>query len=132
MFVESHGTVYIYGTEHEDGRTREVKAELAAPQQVFIDLLLEQNEIMDHSMGPLAAIFEGPEYASQARATAAYMIYREHLIYLAVGYRTCNGEYVYEKFEAEDGYLEKNENGVRPPLFKCGLPPYFASLLTIG
>lgn len=108
MFVESLGAVYIYGTEHEDGCPRGVKAELAGPQQVFIDFMREQNEIMDRSMGLLAAVFQGSEYASQARATAAYMIHREHLRYLAIGYRNRDGEYVCEKFEDEDeeGYLQ--------------------------
>lgn len=106
MFVESDRAVYIYGTEHADGRPREVKAELAGPQQAFIDFVREQNEIMDRSMGRLAAIFQGSEYASQARATAAYMIHREHLTYLAIGYRNRDGEYVCEKFEDEESYLE--------------------------
>lgn len=51
-------------------------------------------------------MLQGSEYASQARATAAYMIHREHLIYLAVGYRNRDGEYVCEKFEDEEGFLE--------------------------
>lgn len=34
------------------------------------------------------------------------MIHREHLIYLAVGYRNRDGEYVCEKFEDEEGFLE--------------------------
>lgn len=106
MFVESQGTAYIFGIEHEDGRPRGVKAELAERQQVFIDFLREQNEIMDCAMGGLAAIFQGSEYASQARVTAAYMIHREHLTGLAVGYRNREGEYVCEKFEDEHGFLE--------------------------
>lgn len=57
-------------------------------------------------MGGLRAVFQGSEYASQARATAAYMIHREHLTDLAVGYRNREGEYVCEKFEDEDGFLE--------------------------
>jgi hypothetical protein len=106
MFVECQGTVHIFGIEHEDGRPFGVKAEIAARQQIFINFLREQNEIMDRSMGRLAAIFQGSEYASQARATAAYMIHREHLTYLAVGYRNRDGEYVCEKFEDEEGFLE--------------------------
>lgn len=106
MFVESQGTAYIFGIEHKDGRPLGVKAELAERQQVFIDFLRVQNEIMDCAMGGLAAIFQGSEYASQARATAAYMIHREHLTDLAVGYRNREGEYVCEKFEDEHGFLE--------------------------
>jgi hypothetical protein len=61
---------------------------------------------MDRAMGGLAAIFQGSEYASQAKVTAAYMIHREHLTDLAVGYRNLEGEYVCEKFEDETGFLE--------------------------
>ena len=108
MFVESQGTAYIFGIEHEDGRPRGVKAELAERQQVFIDFLREQNEIMDCAMGGLAAIFQGSEYASQARVTAAYMIHREQLTDLALGYRNREGEYVCEKLEEEHGFLENS------------------------
>lgn len=106
MFVESHGTAYIFGIEHEDGRPRGVKAEFAEGQKIFIDFLREQNELMDRSMGGLAGIFQGSEYASQAKATAAYMIHREQLTDLALGYRNRAGEYVCEKFEEDHGFLE--------------------------
>ena len=106
MFVESNGAAYIFGIEHEDGRPRGVKAELAERQQIFIDFLRKQNEIMDCALGVLAAIFQGSEYASQAKATAAYMIHREQLTDLALGYRNREGEYVCEKFEKEHGFLE--------------------------
>jgi hypothetical protein len=106
MFVESNGAAFIFGIEHEDGRPRGVEAELADRQQLFIDFLREQNEISDLAMGGFRAVFQGSEYASQARATAAYMIHREHLTYLALGYRNREGEYVCEKFDDEDGFLE--------------------------
>jgi hypothetical protein len=106
MFVETNGAAFIFGIEQEDGRPRGIKAELAERQQFFIDFLREQNEISDLGMGALRAIFQGSEYASQARATAAYMIHREHLTYLALGYRNRKGEHVCEKFEDEDGFLE--------------------------
>ena len=113
MFVESQVTAYIFGIEHEDGRPRGVKAELAERQQIFIDFLREQNEIMDCAMGGLTAIFQGSEYASQAKATAAYMIHREQLTDLALGYRNREGEYVREKFEEEHGFLE-NARAILP------------------
>ncbi|WP_439850055.1 hypothetical protein ACTACG_17960 [Pseudomonas syringae] len=106
MFVESNGAAFIFGIGHEDGRPRGVKAELADRQQLFIDFLREQNEISDLVMGGLRAVFQGSEYASQARATAAYMIHREHLTDLALGYRNREREYVCERFEDEDGFLE--------------------------
>ncbi|MEO6679486.1 MAG: hypothetical protein ABIO21_19235 [Pseudomonas sp.] len=106
MFVESLGAAYIFGVENADGRPLGVSAELADRQQAFIDFLREQNEIMDLSVGGFGAIFQGSEYASEAKVTAAYMIHREHLKYLAVGYRSREGEYMREKFDDEHGFLE--------------------------
>lgn len=106
MFVESNGAAFIFGIEHEDGRPRGIRAELAKRQQLFIDFLRRQDEANDLAMGALRAIFQGSEYASLARATAAYMIHREHLTDLALGYRNREGEYVCEKFEHEQRFLE--------------------------
>lgn len=106
MFVESNGTAFIFGIEREDGRPQGVKAELAERQQMFIDYLREQNEMVNLALGGLTAIFEGSEYASQARVTAAYMIHREGLTDLALGYRNRDGEYVCERFENEHRFLE--------------------------
>ena len=68
MFVESNSTAPIFGIEHEDGRPRGVNAMRADKQQVFIDFLREQNEIRDSALVGLRALFQGSEYASQARA----------------------------------------------------------------
>ncbi|MFW0757176.1 hypothetical protein ACN1C3_20960 [Pseudomonas sp. H11T01] len=106
MFVESQGAAYIFGIENEDGRPRGVKAELADRQQAFIDFLREQNEIMDRALGGFGALFQGSEYASEGKVTAAYMIHREHLIYLALGYRSREGEYVREKLDNQNEFLE--------------------------
>lgn len=106
MFVEAQGAAYIFGIENEDGRPRGVRAELAERQQAFIDYLREQNELMDRAVGGLGALFQGSEYASEARVTAAYMIHREHLTYLALGYRSREGEYLREKFDDENEFLE--------------------------
>ncbi|VVP27976.1 hypothetical protein PS838_04187 [Pseudomonas fluorescens] len=104
------GAAYIFGIENEDGRPRGVRAELGERQQAFIDYLREQNELMDRAVGGLGAIFQGSEYASEARVTAAYMIHREHhltyLTYLALGYRSREGKYLREKFDGENEFLE--------------------------
>jgi len=106
MFVESQGAAYIFGIENEDGRPRGIKAELADRQQAFIDFLREQNEIMDRAVGGFGALFQGSEYASEAKVTAAYMIHRDHLTCLALGYRSREGEYVREKFDSQNEFLE--------------------------
>ncbi|MBM5458618.1 hypothetical protein H8F21_13695 [Pseudomonas sp. P66] len=106
MFVESQGAVYLYGLEHEDGRPREVKPVQADSQQLFVNFVREQNDALLTMIGLLAPVFDGSEYACQARVTAAYMIRREHLRFLAVGYRNRDGDYVREKFEDPDDWLE--------------------------
>lgn len=106
MFVEAQGAAYIFGVENEDGRPRGVRAELAERQQAFVDFLREQNEIMDRAIGGFGALFQGSEYASEARVTAAYMIHRKHLKYLALGYRNREGEYLREKFDDSNEFLE--------------------------
>ncbi|WP_432668653.1 hypothetical protein [Pseudomonas umsongensis] len=106
MFVESQGAAFIFGIEHEDGRPRGVRTELADRQQAFIKFLRDQNEILDRAVGGLGALFQGSEYASEARVTAAYMSHREHLKYLALGYRSREGVYVREKIDEENEFLE--------------------------
>jgi hypothetical protein len=106
MFVESYDTAFIFGIEREDGRPRGVKSELAERLQIFIEFLREQNEMTYLAMGGLGAIFQGSEYAGQARVAAAFMIHRESLTDLALGYRNRDGEYVCEKFEDEHRFLE--------------------------
>ncbi|UOF19500.1 hypothetical protein [Pseudomonas syringae] len=106
MFVEAQGAAYIFGVENEDGRPLGVRSELADRQQAFVEFLREQNEIMERSVGGLGALFQGSEYASEAKVTAAYMIHREHLNYLAIGYRSRRGEYLREKFDDSNDFLE--------------------------
>lgn len=57
-------------------------------------------------MGGLRAIFQDSEYAAEASATAAYMIHRERLTDLALGYRNREGQLVCEKFKHEQRFLE--------------------------
>jgi hypothetical protein len=113
MFVESQETVYLYGLEHEDGRPKELKAELADPQQLFVDFVREQTEFTLARMGLLAPVFDGSEYACQARVTAAYMIHRENLRHLAFGYHNREGDYVREKLEDPEDWLD-SARAIRP------------------
>ncbi|XYQ96405.1 hypothetical protein ACTABX_07155 [Pseudomonas syringae] len=113
LFVESQGTAYLYGLEHEDGRPKELKAEVADPQQLFVEFVREQTELTLARMGLLAPVFDGAEYASEARVTAAYMIHRENLRYLAFGYRSRDGDYIREKLEDPEDWLD-NARAIRP------------------
>lgn len=113
MFVESQETVYLYGLEHEDGRPRELKGEQADLQQLFVNFVREQTELTLARMGLLAPVFDGAEYVCQARVTAAYMIHRENLRHLAFGYSTRQGDYLREKLEAPDDWLD-SARAIRP------------------
>lgn len=113
LFVESQETAYLYGLEHEDGRPKELKAEVADPQQLFVEFVREQTELTLARMGLLAPVFDGAEYACQARVTAAYMIHRENLRYLAFGYRNRDGDYVREKLEDPEDWLD-SARAIRP------------------
>lgn len=53
LFVESQETAYLYGLEHEDGRPKELKAEAADPQQLFVEFVREQTELTLARMGLL-------------------------------------------------------------------------------
>ena len=99
--------------EHEDGRPKEFKAKLADPQQLFVDFVREQTELTLVRMGLLAPVFDGVEYACQARVTAAYMIHRENLRHLAFGYRNRDSDYVREKLEDHEDWLD-NARAIRP------------------
>lgn len=111
--MESQETAYLYGLEHEDGRPKGLKAEVADPQQLFVKFVREQTELTLARMGLLAPVFDGAEYACQARVTAAYMIHRENLRYLAFGYRNRDGDYVREKLEDPEDWLD-NARAMRP------------------
>lgn len=107
MFAESQGAVYIFGIEHEDGRPRGVKDEFAEQQQFFIEFLRHQNEAWDRAMGGMSAMFPGSEYASQLKVSAAYMVHREHLEGLILGYHNRQGEYVVEMLKDSGEFLEQ-------------------------
>lgn len=57
MFVEPYGAALIFGIEHEDGRPRGVKVEVAERQKLFIGFLRDQNEIRYLSRRKLGGIF---------------------------------------------------------------------------
>lgn len=113
MFVETDETVWLYGIEHEDGRPKELKAELADSQEQFVKFVREQTQLTLSRMGLLAAAFNGSEYACQVRVTAAYMIHRKNLRYLAFGYLNGDGVYVREKLEDPEEWLD-NARAIRP------------------
>lgn len=113
MFGETEETVWLYGIEHEDGRPRELKAELAHSQQQFVKFVRMQTERTLSKMGMFAAAFNGSDYACQVRVTAAYMIHRKNLRYLAFGYRNDEGDYVREKLEEPEEWLD-NARAIRP------------------
>lgn len=72
-----------------------------------------QTELTLSKMGLLAAAFNGSDYACQVRVTAAFMIHLKNLRYLALGYRNGEGDYVREKLEEPEEWLD-NARAIRP------------------
>lgn len=102
LFVESKGMAYIFGIEFEDGYAKGFSSkDMAIQQQVFIQFLREQTRLNNMALGVLGSIFEGHEYASEYRATAAYVEARTEKLGIGVGFHNANGKYELLKFEPE-------------------------------
>lgn len=107
LFVESNGTAFIYGIEFEDGRVPSLKPEVAAKQQAFVQFLRDETERDNLALGILAAVFDGHEYSSEGKATAAYIVQRNVPLAMGVGYRDKDGSYTRIAItDVEDGWLE--------------------------
>lgn len=105
LFVEStrsgQGTAHIYGIEFEDGYPKGFNPALAAKQQAFIEFLRSENAKDDEVLGWTRKLFTGHEYATQGKATAAYLAVRKSKLHIGVGYRNDAGEYELVAVESE-------------------------------
>ena len=94
LFVEKPGEVaFLAGIEHPDGIDRGIHVDLAEKQAEFIAFLREENEKDSSALGVLSSVFVGSEYATIAKATAAYMAVRELTHSFGVGFFNQNNEY---------------------------------------
>lgn len=102
LFVESNGTAFIYGIEFEDGIPPELHPDLAKKQQHFIQFLRDQTRQDNEALGALAGLFDGHEYSSEAKATAAYIVKRPADLVIGLGYHNTDGDYERISIEADD------------------------------
>ena len=105
IFFEQKGNAAIHGMEYEDGYPLGLMADFAIKQQEFIQFLRDENQRVKESRGLIANLFEGNEYAQQARVIASYIVQREVKLNIGVG---CTNEKTgkYELFAVdseEDG-----------------------------
>lgn len=115
LFVESNGTAFIYGIEFEDGYPKGLKPEPALKQQSFIQFLRDETRRDNDALGFTALIFTGHEYATEGKATAAYIAARDTALVMGVGHRDNGGKYDLIALDAsEDGWLES----------ACSTPPF--------
>ncbi len=106
LFVESNDATFIYGIEFEDGYPKGLKPELAAKQQAFIQFLRDENAKDDEVLGWTALVFTGHEYASEGKATAAYLAVRDKALNMGIGYRNADGKYELVGIDPAEGWLE--------------------------
>lgn len=115
LFVESNGTAFIYGIEFEDGYPKGLKPEPALKQQSFIRFLRDETRRDNDALGFTALIFTGHEYATEGKATAAYIAARDTALVMGVGHRDNGGKYDLIALDAsEDGWIES----------ACSTPPF--------
>lgn len=85
-FIECDGAAFICGIENEDPRPKDVPTEIADGQESFINYLRAQNAKADLVFGDIWRLFEGSEYASEGRATAAFIAILGRELKVALGY----------------------------------------------
>lgn len=107
LFVESNGAALIYGIEYEDGYPKGLEKEQALKQQAFIRFLREETRQDNEVLGLMALVFTGHEYATEGKATAAYLAVRDTSLLMGVGYRDNNGMYDLIALDPdENGWIE--------------------------
>lgn len=94
LFVEKPGElVFLAGIESSDGIDRHIRSDVAMKQAEFIRFLREENERDNTALGILSAVFQGHEYATVGKATAAYLAARSQSHPFGVGFMDSDGEY---------------------------------------
>lgn len=94
LFVEKPGElVFLAGIESPDGIDRHIRPEVATKQAEFIRFLRDENERDSAVLGILAGLFQGREYATVGKATAAYLAARSLSHPFGVGFMDNDGEY---------------------------------------
>lgn len=93
LFVESNGTAFILGMESEDGYSLDVHPNVAQTQQSFVQFLRDETLRDQNCLCGMAGLFSGNEYASEGKATAAYIAARNAVLVMGIGYHGREGKY---------------------------------------
>lgn len=94
LFVEKPGEmVFLAGIESPDGVDRHIRSDAAMKQSAFINFLRAENERENATLGVLALVFQGHEYATVGKATAAYLAAKGLAHPFGVGFMDSDGEY---------------------------------------
>lgn len=94
LFIEKPGElVFLAGIESRDGIDRHIRSDVAMKQVEFIGFLREENERDNAALGILSVVFQGHEYATVWKATAAYLAARSLSHSFGVGFMDSDGEY---------------------------------------
>ncbi|MBS1190043.1 MAG: hypothetical protein H6R10_1835 [Rhodocyclaceae bacterium] len=94
LFVEMPGElVFLAGIDAPDGLDRRINPELAQKQAEFIQFLRAENERDDATLCGMGAAFQGFEYATVGKATAAYLAARSLTHPFGVGFMDDQGQY---------------------------------------
>lgn len=106
LFAEARETAYIAGIEAVDGLPVGLPAPFATKQQQFISFLREETARDCAALGEVAHAFEDQRYFCEAAATAAYVVARQVLLHLGVGYADERGDYQLVGVRMTDELLE--------------------------
>jgi hypothetical protein len=98
-----------------------LKPELALKQQSFIQFLRDETRQDNDALGFTAPIFTGHEYATEGKATAAYIAARDTALVMGAGCRDNGGKYELIALDtSEDGWLESARSTL--PFDELGQP----------
>ncbi len=119
LFVEKPGElVFLAGIESPDGVDRHIRPDVAETQAGFIRFLRDENERDSAALGILAGVFQGREYATVGKATAAYLAARSLSHPFGVGFMDADGEY--QRMQIEPGDDSGFDGNAYPPFDQLG------------
>jgi hypothetical protein len=93
LFVEFDGMAFIHGIQYEDGYPKGINQDRAIKQQAFINFLRGETCNSNDALGSISSVLIGHEYATEGKATAAYVLARATPLIIGVGYFNDDGKF---------------------------------------